>query len=155
MKAKIGLLILFLTLLLILLGVRSNFKTFPLASEIFIEHPNSIKLDYYDNPEWWDYKNLSKIRERIKDYLERNPDISINIKSVLNALEFEKGMNKEQVLLVTGEPRKRKVLKDGTELWTYSGAKGGILQWYYEWGRLKFKDGILMDIEAQFLTVYK
>ncbi len=123
------------------------------APRPYIERPNSIKLDYYDNPEWWDYKNLSLIRGRIRDYLDKNTNIEPDIKNSLKNLTFQRGMTKEQVLLVIGEPAKKKVLKDKNELWIYSGAKGGVLQWYYRWGKLTFSDDKLVDIEVEYVEM--
>lgn len=119
----------------------------------YIEHPNSIKLDYYDNSDWWDYKNLSLIRHRIKDYLNKNTDVSSDVKSSLENLTFENGMTKEQVILVIGEPAKKKMLKNKNEQWIYSGARGGVLQWYYRWGKLIFSEGRLVDIEVQYVEM--
>lgn len=115
----------------------------------YIEHPNFIKLDYYDNPEWRDYKNLTLIRERIRDYLNKNTDINSEVKNSLENLSFKKGMTKEQVILVIGNPVKKRILKNKSERWIYSGVDGGVLQWYYRWGKLEFSDERLTDIEVQ------
>ena len=71
------------------------------------------------------------------------------MKPQLEALIFQKGMTAEQIILVVGEPRRKKILKGKSEQWVYSGARGGVLQWYYQWGKLKFHDGYLVDIEVQ------
>ncbi len=119
----------------------------------YVEHPNEIKLDYNVDPKWWDHENLTLIRERIKDYLAKNTDINAEVKSSLENLAFQKGMTKEQVILVIGSPVKKKILKNKIEQWIYSGANGGVLQWYYQWGKLKFYDGRLMDIEVQYVQM--
>ena len=66
------------------------YRVFPLYSEVYIEHPDFIKLDYIDRPEWWDYPTLATIRKNINDYLEQNPDIASNISATLKNLSIKK-----------------------------------------------------------------
>src|SRR3989338_7745233 len=143
MKFKQSILICVVTLMLT--GCGSVSALIVCTPKPYIEHPQSIKLDYYDDPGWWDYKNLSLVRQRIKDYLNKENSIDADVKNSLEALTFHNGMTKEQIVLVIGEPVKKKILKDNNEQWTYSGAKGGVMQWYYRWGKLKFFDGKLVD----------
>jgi len=133
------------------------FRTFPFPSEIYVEHPDSVKL-VYPMPnmpgtsvslvkEW-------RVRPRIEAYLEKHPDLPADVKAALQALEIKKGMDREQVQLLVGKPSRRCVRKDGVEVWTYARRKDEPA-WYYGWSKLHFKGGLLSDIEAQQLRIYK
>ena len=134
---------------------RNYLRTFPLYSEVYVEHPDSIKLKYYDSPDWWDYSTLTSIRKQITDYLVKHPNIDTDITHSLKNLSITKGMNTRQVPLVIGEPSKKKILKDNEELWIYTGTSGGVLCWYYEWGKVRFKNRILKDIEVKYIHIHK
>lgn len=130
-------------------------REFPLYSEVYVETPDSIRLDYYDDPAWWDYPTLSSIRKRVEAYLAANPHVSPDVQAALRALEIRKGMDKSQVLLVVGEPTRKQGLPDGREEWLYKKDVAGTLRWYYHWGKLRFQNGILADIEVQRAKIYK
>lgn len=131
------------------------FREFPLYSEVHVETPGSIQLDYYDDPAWWDYPTLSSIRKRVDTYLKANLDVSPNVRDSLRELQIKKGMDKEQVLSVIGEPTKKQFLPDGREEWLYRADVAGTLRWYYRWGKLRFQNGILSDIEVHRAKIYK
>ena len=130
-------------------------REFPLYSEVYVETPDSIRLDYYDDPAWWDYPTLSSIRKRVGAYLQANPNISPDMRDSLQGLQIKKGMDKEQVLSVVGEPTKKQVSPDGVEEWLYKSDVAGTLRWYYRWGKLRFQNGVLSEIEVQRMRVYK
>jgi len=130
-------------------------REFPLYSEVHVETPDSIRLDYYDNPAWWDYSTLSSIRKGVDAYLRANPNVSPDVRDSLRELQITKGMDKEQVLSVIGEPTKKQVLPDGGEEWLYKAEVAGTLRWYYRWGKLRFQNGILSSIEVQRAKIYK
>jgi len=139
---------LLLILFLLLVG---RFIIWPFIPKPYIEHPNLIRLTYLDDPNWWDYKTLSLVRQRVNSYLDQKPNMSPENKKFMEEFSFRKGMNQEQISVIIGAPRKINTLNDGSSLWVYSGVNGGMLQWYYKWGKLKFSNGILTDIEVQYV----
>jgi len=118
-----------------------------------VKHLDSIILSYDGEPRLLG-ESRNFIKERVSNYLSTNPNIEPSIQKDLEHLVFRKGMNQEQVELLTGEPNKKDKLEDGTELWLYSGKRNGYLQWYGEKGRLSFKDNALIDIEVQYIYDY-
>ena len=131
-------------------------RTFPLYSEVWIEHPEHIKLfedyniDYFIQslPDSDVTKTYLSTKAQVSDYLDKHKDLSKDISTALNELKIKKGMTTGQVILVIGEPAKKKISKDGIELWVYN--QSGIRQWYYKWGKLRFKDGILVKIRDSY-----
>lgn len=117
---------------------------------------NGILIDY-DRWAYFDKISVYLIRKRIEAYFGRNLDLSKNIKDIMSELGIQKGMNKKQVFLVVGEPTAKKILKDNGELWIYKGDRSskGERDWYYGWGKLRFKEEILVDIEVQYINIYK
>jgi hypothetical protein len=147
--------VLFLAASLSSLGC-NYFRTFPFPSEIYVEHPDSIKLVYPMNlpgasislvKEW-------KVRPRVDAYLKEHADLPADVRAALQALEIKKGMEREQVELLVGKPSRRRVRKDGVEVWTYARRKDEPA-WYYGWSKLYFRNGTLADIEAQQMRIYK
>lgn len=130
-------------------------REFPLYSEVYVETPDSIRLDYYDDPAWWDYSTLSSIRNRVDAYLKANPNVNPDMRDSLRGLRIKKGMDKAQVLLVVGEPTKKQMLQDGREEWLYKADVAGTLRWYYRWGKLQFQNGTLSNIEVQRAKISK
>jgi len=147
MKEKILRISLSLLLALFLVGC-NHLRTFPLYSEVFIEHPEFIKINCYENNTY----NIPKERlawEQIKTYLDKNTGVSFSIKSALKALRIEKGMNKEQIVLIIGEPDSKEVLNNITEVWRYDEKKDNILRTINWVSQLKFQNNILIDYNRE------
>jgi hypothetical protein len=121
-----------------------------------LKFKNGTLIDY-DRNKIFDRASIYLIRKRMEVYFEENPNLNQEIKTALSELKIQKGMDKEQVLLVVGEPTTKKKLRDNNELWIYKGDRmsKGERQWYYGWGKLKFHNGILKDIEVQYINIYK
>ncbi|MBF0570396.1 MAG: hypothetical protein HQL12_00855 [Candidatus Omnitrophica bacterium] len=101
-----------------------------------------------EGPGWWDYNNVVLIKERVNNFINENQNLNLDVKNDLGKFIFAKGMNKEQVKVLIGNPNKI-TNKQSVEVWTYSGCNGGVLSWHYQWGKLTFKNEILKDIEVK------
>lgn len=146
--------ILYILIIAILISGCNFVRRFPNYSIPETSHPESVKLHYYESDSWMDHQNLVDTRQRVKDYLAKNPDINTSIKDALSNLTFQKGMDEEQVILLIGEPKRKETLGSGSELWVYQGAEEGtLLRWYYNPGKLTFKNGVLTDIETSRLYI--
>jgi len=121
-----------------------------------LKFKNGVLIEY-DRAKTFDRASVYLIRKRIGVYLEENPNLSQDIKTALSVLKIQKGMSREQVLLVVGEPTGKKRLQYNGELWIYKGDRmlKGERQWYYGWGKLYFQDDILNDIEVQYINIHK
>ncbi|MBF0386192.1 MAG: hypothetical protein HQL27_10055 [Candidatus Omnitrophica bacterium] len=156
--------ILKIAFIVFLLSGCNYLREFPLYSEVYVEHPPKIQLftqglinsfTAYSDTE--NAKEYFRIKKRISDYLDKNKNLSGDITVALENSEVILGMDKEQVALVLGLPT-RKVLHDKTiELWIYEGDRSDIGErvWYYKWGKLKFENGTLKDIEVQHINIAK
>ena len=82
---------------------------------------------------------------------------SSNVILALKNSEVILGMDKEQVVLVLGLPTKKGLLDQTTDLWIYEGDRSNIGErvWYYKWGKLKFENDVLKDIEVQHINILK
>ena len=142
---------------LFLLGLTgcNYLRTFPLYSELYIEHRDFIELKHIDDPRWWDYPMLASIRQRVEVYCTTHTDVPPDICESLRHLTIRRGMDTEQIVAVLGLPRIRQRLTDVTEVWTYDQSVEGVRRWYYSWGKLRFDRGILVDIEAEYINIHK
>ncbi len=96
------------------------------------------------------------VKKRIESYCEKYPNLSLDLKTDLCNAIVKKGMNTEQVVVLLGEPTHKKRLKETEELWVYSDrVEKDEIQWYYKWGKLRFREDILFDIERQMLEFTK
>lgn len=146
-------------------SIGNHFREFPLYSEVWIEHPEYVyifegsNMDYFLNhlPDSDFTKTYLRIKARISDYINEHKNISSDISVALERLKIKRGMTKEQVILVVGKPTNKKMLKDNSELWIYKGDrhKIGEVTWYYDWGKLKFQNEVLADIEVKYIKIYK
>lgn len=148
--------IIILFIVILLIGCTSA-NSFLLPSEERIEHPDFVKLNFLDDPEWWNYSNVLKIKKRVKSYLDSNPDTKSEFKLALQELKIVKGMSKEEVFAVVGEPTKVVRENDGVELLVYEGKTDidDVIGWYSGWGKLRFKNNVLVDIEVRRVEVHK
>lgn len=157
-----------ISIVIILLSGCNYFRTFPLYSEVRIEHPESIQLfdDYIIGLKEeaikkgqiaYGTKIYSKIKNRITDYLSEHKNISSEIMNALGHFRIIPGINTDEVLLLVGQPTRIIKSKNGGETWVYSGDRSKIEEWdwYYKWGKLKFEGGILKDIEIQSIDIWK
>lgn len=149
---------LFLILSLDLMGC-NYLRTFPLYSEIYTEHTDKVQL--FDERLWMNnqfyqgsdrQKDVSKLKQSVEAYLKSNPNTRPELAEAMRELIFSKGMSPAEVMAVAGKPSSRS-LKDNEEVWIYK--KDGLLSWYYRWGKLTFKNNLLVDIEAQHIEIYK
>ncbi|MBM3251720.1 MAG: hypothetical protein FJZ11_02940 [Candidatus Omnitrophica bacterium] len=149
--------VLIILFIVILLTGCASANGFLLPSEEHIEHLNSVRLNYLDDPGWWNYSNVLKIKERVKSYLDSNPETKNEFKLALQELKIVKGMSKEEVFTVVGKPTKVSRENDGIELLIYEGKTDidDVIGWYSEWGKLRFKNNILVDIEVRLVEVHK
>jgi len=118
MKKKI----LKIVLIAFLLNGCNYMRTFPLYSEVSVEHPQRIELFtpgiievYTGNPDSDNAKAYFRIKERIASYLNEKEDLRGDVADALKNCEVISGMDKEQVTLVLGLPTKKKRL-DQTDL---------------------------------------
>ncbi len=141
--------------------VGNHLRTFPLYSEVSIEHPDHVKLfedfniDYFvkDLPNSDVTKEYLRIDARVSDYLNKHNDIPADIATALKQHMIKRGMTQEQVVLLLGEPTAKKILKNYVEQWVYG--KDKKFQWYYDWGKLWFERGLLTGIERKSIKIYK
>ncbi|MDD3374357.1 MAG: hypothetical protein PHY73_01365 [Candidatus Omnitrophica bacterium] len=104
------------------------------------------------NRKWISYSRTPyHVRKRIEEYILANPLIEKSIKESLKELKVQKGMDKEQVKLLVGNPTEIEKLSGSEELWMFKGdrLKKKELEWYYQWGKMKFKNDRLFEIELQ------
>lgn len=142
--------------LLVALSGCNYLRMFPLYSELYVASPSSIKLDYVDDPRWWDYPTLSMIRGRVEEYCATHPDVPVDVAESLRALVVRDGMDADQVMAVLGRPSKRRRLSSTSELWTYRNRRvAGVRRWYYSWGKLQFDDGRLVQITFEGIEIHK
>ena len=141
-------------------------RTFPLYSEVYIEHPQRIQLftsglinalAAYPNQNTDNAKEYFRIIKRISDYLHKNNKLNTNVVAALQNIEVILGMDEEQVALVVGWPTKKIPLDNNVDLWIYMGDRSSISEriWYYKWGKLRFENKILKDIEVQHINIAK
>ncbi|MEW6170761.1 MAG: hypothetical protein AB1472_04325 [Candidatus Omnitrophota bacterium] len=161
--------IVFLVFLLLFITGCNYLRTFPLYSEVRVEHPENILLfnDYFANLmeksikenrlDLHSVKIYSKLKERILNYLSQKKDINENIILALKEFKVIRGMNTSEVALVLGKPTKKIELDNNNESWIYLGDRSGVEEWdwYYKWGKAIFQNGILTDIEIQTIDIYK
>lgn len=148
--------VLTLLLILIFLSGCNYLRKFPSYSEVYVEHPDYVQLFRGIKAE--QIRAISaypKIKQRVLYYLEKVEDIEPEIATGLNALRIQKGMRKGHVFLLTGEPTKKKILRDNKELWIYKGDryKKGECDWYYHWAKLMFEHGVLIDIQLKNINI--
>lgn len=156
--------ILRIAFIVLLLNGCNYLREFPFYSEVYVDHPPRIQLftqglinSFTTNSNTENAKSYFRIKERILDYLDKNRNLSDDIVVALKNSEIIFGMDKEQVVLVLGLPT-RKVSADKTsDLWIYEGDRSNIGErvWYYKWGKLKFENNILKDIEVQHINIVK
>ena len=139
-------------------------RVFPLYSEVYVDHPQRIQLftpglikSFTGYPDTENAKSYFRIRERISNYLDKNKNLSSDVVVALKNSEVTLGMDKEQVALVLGLPTKKRLLDQTTDLWIYEGDRSNIGErvWYYKWGKLKFENDVLKDIEVQHINILK
>jgi hypothetical protein len=135
-------------------------RTFPLYSKVYIEHPEKIQI--FDESKWVNnpyyegsdrHKRVSQLKTAVEFYINSHPNTKPEISNAMRNLIIVKGMNKSEALIIAGSPTK-KILKNGKEIWLYK-KWPDLFSWYYKWGKLKFKDDILFDIEQHCIDIYK
>ena len=135
--------------LALLLGCLSTWG----CNRVFVTHPDAIEFKHPTIS----YSTEAHIQKRVADYLNKHPDIDLNVKSALLTSTIIKGMDQDQVLVVVGEPSKRKIVGNEIEEWTYTESLSGDAfreakfpgSWYYNWAKLTFKRGKLADMAVQ------
>lgn len=143
-----------LILIFSLLGCQTV-NDFVLREEERVEHPDSVKSYYMDDPNWWCYKKFEVIRNSISEYLVTHPNVSSEISTALNKIRIQKGMTKEEVGLLLGRPNSFQQV-NGTELLVYDKLKGiyAEVPWDIKTFHLEFKNGRLVVIEIKRIIVH-
>ena len=139
----------------------NHLRTFPLYSEISVNNSEHVQLfedlnvDYFlkELPNSDITREYLSIKERVSEYLSKNDNISPGMAVALKQHMVKRGMNQEQVVLLIGEPTTKRTMKDNGEQWFYG--KDRKFQWYYDWGKLYFHDGLLTNIERKSIKIYK
>jgi len=149
----------FLAIFLLITGC-NYLRTFPLESKLYTEHLSEVQI--FDESIWHDnlyYENSSKqksileIKRKIEIYIQENPNRNKQMIIALKNFTIRKGMNKIEILILAGNPTK-KSFKDNNEVWLYKKWPDPFA-WYYKWGKLTFSEGVLIDIVAQRIDIYK
>ncbi len=148
MRIKEDIILTFVLLLIIDMSSCASAREMKPIREIFIDRPDSVQLIYLDDPDWWDYDSLVKIKKEVENYLLNN-NVEDRIAFSLRKLQITIGMKKGEVLLLVGKPFSKNPVSKNLEEWLYKGKNEGILSWYYGWGKLYFQNDILVKIELQ------
>lgn len=147
------------SVIVILVGC-NHLRAFPLESEVYIRHYDEVQL--FDESKWINnpyyigsdkYKAVESKKELIDEYRSKNPDASIKNLEAMNAFKLVVGMNKEEVEIMAGKPS-QKYNDERGEVWVYK-RWPDTFAWYYKWGKLKFENDVLVDIEAQQININK
>lgn len=125
------------------------------GAKLYSIHEDSVKLEYYDDKQWWNYPTLSKVRNRIQEYLMTHDSIDPQIISSMTELRLTKGMDKTQAEVLVGGPTKIIKTIDNREVYHYRGTRNGELPWYYGWAKLTFQDNRIIDIEIEGIKIPK
>lgn len=127
-----------------------------LEHESVVEHPDYVKSYYMDDPNWWRYKEFEEIRTIIQEYLSMHPDVSDDIVIALEKIYIRKGMTKEEVALLLGQPNLIEQ-RNGKDLLIYTKRQGvyAKIPWDVKTFRLKFINNQLVDIEVERIVVHK
>ncbi len=144
----------FLIIVIIFFSGCNYLRNFPLYSELHVRQYESKQLfnekEWIDNPYYKGskrYLDVSKLKNRVKSYLDTYPETPSLQAEAMRELTLLKGMNEDQVIALAGKPTNINKKKFNEEIWTYRRWRSDPFVWYYSWGHLKFKDKILTIIE--------
>jgi len=127
-----------------------------LEREVVTEHPDYVKSYYVDNPNWWRYKEFEEIRNSIDRYLTTHPNVSTEISTALKKIYIQKGMTKEEVALLLGQPNLVEQIQ-GEDVLIYNKQQGiyAKVPWDVKTFRLNFRNDQLVYIEVERIIIYK
>lgn len=146
---------LFLSSLALQAGCQTANNLF-LEREVVTEHPDYVKSYYMDNPNWWRYKEFEGIRDSIQKYLSTHPNVSSEISTALKKIYIQKGMTKEEIALLLGQPNLVERI-NGEDVLIYSKRQGiyAKVPWDVKTFRLNFKNNQLVYIEVERVIIHK
>ena len=151
----------FIFLFLLLFGGCNYFRTFPLYSEVYTKNYEEIQI--FDESKWIDnpyykgserYEWADEKKKAIGEYRSKNSNVDAKILKVMGAFKLVVGMSKIEAEIIAGKPTHKSKNELGQDVWIYK-RSSDLSSWYYQWGKLRFENDLLIGIEAQHIDIRK